>query len=188
MLNDPAAQAKLVSTLKKVIVTSLEDDAFRANLALQIRYLFEDENTRKGVLGLLKTALNDDRIRENAMEFSKVILASEQVTAQATILGKDVVHDIVYDPIIQKKVGDGLASAVAYSVTPRWWYSGSDSKSESNKQSVPQQSPGTVPNTQNTNGEHDSMDNELTSEDKSHEESSDNLNDPKTTPAKEKQD
>ncbi len=166
----------------------MQDDAFRANLALQIKYLFEDENTRKGVLDLLKTALNDDRIRENAKEFSQVILASEQVKTQATILGKDVVHDIVSDPEIQKKVGDGLSSAVGYSLTPRWWYSSSQPKVESDKQAVSEQGSGDAFHTQDTNVENDSPNKQLTSKDKSQEDHREKFNDPKLNPTKEKQD
>ena len=123
VLSDPEAQRKLLITLKQLIARSFSDPTFRRNLAHNLNYLFNDENTKQGLSILFSYILDDAAFRDHAKTFSQEVLASKSVTDQAVLLGKSVIHGVVSDDTVQKNTGDGLWNAFTYSVKPRWsWF------------------------------------------------------------------
>jgi hypothetical protein len=124
---------QLLVLLKHSIISALGDPKFRAYLGENLLLLLSDKNLQAGVAELLNALLRDDSVNESAQVFIKEMLKSQPLATEATKLGKSVIEGVVNDPDVQKKTGDGLWSALGYTVTPRWLSKKPAEKQQNNK-------------------------------------------------------
>ena len=133
LFNDSVTQRKLTSLLKQLVSRALSDPAFRHNLAVNLKDLFDDKTTRDGVVSLMQHILRDEIVREEAKMFVKDVLSSQQVNQETAKLGKTALKDVIADSHLQKKTGDAMWSAFTYSITPSWFGWKSTSAEDTNE-------------------------------------------------------
>jgi len=99
----------------------LQDETMFNVIKGYIKQLLAEPEINQSCQLLIKGLAEDSYTQELLVVLLKNVVASEKVTNQAIVLGKQVTDNVLSDHKIQKETGNALWNAGWYSVTPSWF-------------------------------------------------------------------